>query len=129
MAKKKPSNMQRRTQPQRPKVMDAVDAFIAANQEVIGALAWVGFQQEGRGFVLVTIEENGSLDASYIGERDDLWTALQPNFPELEQLINDYDPSTDVALVRRVAEVTEMGIATWETPPPVAFVRQQDRLL
>lgn len=128
MPKNKRNNMQRRTQPKRPKLMDAVDAFIAANQEVIGALAWEGFQQVGRGFVFVAIEESGSLDASYIGERDDLWAVLQPNFPEIEQLINTYNPATDVVLVRRMENVIDTATVTWETPPLVAFVRQQDQL-
>lgn len=125
---KKRNNMQRRADAKKPKLAHAADAFITANEIAIGALAWVGFQQEGRGFVLVAIEEDNALDASYIGERDALWEALQPNFPEIETLIRDYDPNTQLVLVKRVPDYTEMGVATFDVPPPVAHVKHQHTL-
>ena len=129
MAKrKKPNNMQKRTT-KKPKLLLAAQAFVEANQEIIAALAWAGFQHEGRGFVLVAVEKSGGLDASYIGEQDDLWPVLQPDFPEITELTQAYDPRTELVLVTSVQKYTELGIAVFDMPPPIAFVKHESSLL
>jgi hypothetical protein len=127
MAKKnRKPNIQKRKTAQKPKLMQAVEAFIEHNPTIIAALAWAGYQQEGRGFVLVAIEESGGLDASYIGERDELWPTIQPDFPEITELTSAYDPKREVVVVSRVPDYVQMGIAEFDVPPPIAYVKHQD---
>jgi hypothetical protein len=127
MAKKnnKRPNMQKR---QTPKFAKATEAFIEQNISLLAALAWRGYELDGRGFVMVTLQIGQDLEASYVAKTGGLWSILQPDFPEIEAIIQEYDPKTQIALVMRVPDAVNLAIVTPDMPPPIAFVQHATEL-
>jgi hypothetical protein len=91
----------------------------------IAALAWAGYQQEGRGFVLV-IFENDKTDLEFHGVNGDIWPALdlENSIPALKEFVDSYDPTTEVIVSTEVAGTGEiLQVGGFELPPPLAYAK------
>ncbi|MEL6272111.1 MAG: hypothetical protein AAFU54_18480 [Chloroflexota bacterium] len=89
----------------------------------VSALAWAGYQQEGRGFIMVAFDPD-QLDAQYHGERGDTWETLNPkeSVPTLYERVMEYDPKTEfVALLAREKGATIYVFDEMPLPPPLAY--------
>ncbi len=121
MSKNKQPNMQRR---QPHTFRQFVEAIIETQHLQIASLAWQGYQEEGRGFVLVTVEGD-EIGAGYHGEKGALWreTELKSQLPMLAEFMEDYDPKTEIVVLanNEKSEEGELFIfGSLPLPPPLA---------
>ncbi len=125
MAKKrnKHPNMQRREKSDAPN--PKVTMLLQNRGAEVAALAWAGYQQEGRGFVLVVFE-NDKIDLEYHGVNGDLLseTQIASLMPQLAEMLDGYDPKTEVVLSTAIGNIGELyTFGGFELPPPLAYAK------
>lgn len=126
MAKKnkRPSNMQRREKVHQP--TKALQQIIAQRPMQLAALAWAGYQEEGRGFILIVMGE-ADINAEYYGERGVFWkeTNIARDIPEMNEAVQKYDPLAEIVVSLaqdgKNAEIARVG--GFDVPPPLAYAK------
>jgi hypothetical protein len=121
MADKRRQNIQRKENVA-SRSLRAMESIVQENITKVAALAWAGYQHEGRGIVMFTFDtENTS--TTYHGIDGEAWEALklEETFPEVKELITEYDPKTQVVvLLATPKEASAYIIAEMHLPPPLA---------
>ncbi|NEP01190.1 MAG: hypothetical protein F6K58_21525 [Symploca sp. SIO2E9] len=116
-------------------------AILANNSQLIAALAWQGYQQEGRGVVFIdTTSKTSSQPPSsycrqisfiYFGEKafltqEDLKTWLDTSIGDQLQ---EYDPTEEVlCLICNQLKIRFMRFQPQSVPPPQAYQKLKNRL-
>lgn len=100
--------------------------FFDAYQTTLGAIAWHGYKTQGRGFVLATPTERDTVQLRYVS-RKSLNQWIQPEKrAACRQIIENYEPQTEVILVR-IAPTGEMILNSPQPTEPAPQLCYQQR--
>lgn len=126
MSKKKPkNNMQKRVV---PKSLLMLRDFAEQRAQSLAALAWSGYLNEGRGFILITTELDGELSATYMGEKNEMYPKLITLIETLDPEVKRYTPEREYVVVYYAESL--MRIDTIDSfPPPIAYKLMQTGLI
>jgi len=122
--KSKRGNMQRPPKPEGPS--ERVSQLLMQQGMQLSALAWTGYQQEGRGFVLV-IFDGDEISAEYHRRGGPFWTETDiiEILAGIEDLVSEYDPTREIVL----ASITNgrrgefLQTEDLPLPPPLAYAK------
>ena len=102
--------------------------WINENWEPIAGLAWAGYLEGGRGAMLIDFEEleGDEMNVMYFSEND-----IQSTFegwpdPQLAELVEKYDPETEIVVIFRhpEEETSYYRLGSPNVPPPSAYKSQ-----
>lgn len=130
MAKKpKQTSMQKRKKEKKP--ISKTHEIISVKYNEIAALAWEGYQTEGRGFVLVQTNDIEGIDAAYV-EREgiELITTDKKAVADMIEQVNTYNPEKELVIVNTVGKYLEVWIMKDDDlPPPLVYEMIREGLI
>lgn len=105
-----------------------VDEFFDCYQPLLGAIAWHGYKTQGRGYVLGIPTSEETVALRYVSRKTLKQYTEPEERPMCRELMDSYDPKTEVTLILMTSTGETMLSSPCETDPlpPKAYQQWQE---